>query len=120
MAPARSTGVLPPTASRPWTGPTPVACAGSRWTSYPQARAAGFGAPIVTPYRSVYPWGPLRRFVDRTPLLAVTVTRDQVRDGCAAFCGKVPLLTHTVNDSADAAALARMGVAGVYTDDLLP
>ena len=62
----------------------------------------------------------MRRFVDRAPLLAVTVTRDQVRDGCAALCGKVPLFTHTVNDSAEAAALARAGLAGVYTDDLLP
>jgi hypothetical protein len=91
-----------------------------RFEEYTGARAAGFGAPIFTTYRSAYPWWLVRGFVDRAPLLAVTVTRDQVRDGCAALCGKVPLLTHTVNDAADAAALARTGLAGIYTDDLLP
>jgi hypothetical protein len=91
-----------------------------RFEEYTAARAAGFGAPIFTTYRSAYPWWLVCRFVERAPLLAVTVTRDQVRDGCAALCGKVPLLTHTVNDSAEAAALARAGLAGVYTDDLLP
>jgi len=91
-----------------------------RFEEYAAARSGGFGAPIFTTYRSAYPWWLLRRFVDRSPLLAVTVTRDEVKGACAALCGKVPLLAHTVNDSAEAAALARAGVTGIYTDDLLP
>ena len=91
-----------------------------RFEEYAETRTAGFAAPIFTTYRSGYPWWLLRRFVERAPLLAVTVTREQVSDGCAALSGRVPLLTHTVNDAAEAAALARAGVSGIYTDELLP
>ncbi|HZJ52523.1 MAG TPA: hypothetical protein VFD38_00155 [Myxococcaceae bacterium] len=80
----------------------------------------GFGAPIFTTYRSEYPWWVLRRFVRRAPLLAVTVTREQASEGCAALCAHVPVLTHTVNDPSEAALLARAGLTGIYTDDLLP
>ena len=81
---------------------------------------ARFAAPIFTTYRSAYPWWVLRRFVDRAPLLAVTVTRTEAEAACAALCGRVPLLTHTINDPAEAADLTRRGIAGVYTDELLP
>jgi len=87
---------------------------------YAQARAGGFGAPIFTTYRSHYPWWILRRFVRGHPLLAVTVTRGEAHDACEALCGNVPLLTHTVNDPSEAAALVRAGIAGIYTDELLP
>jgi glycerophosphoryl diester phosphodiesterase len=80
----------------------------------------GFGAPIFTTYRSAYPWWVLRRFVQRTPLLAVTVSRAEADEACAALCGHIPVLAHTVNDPADAAGLARAGLTGIYTDDLLP
>jgi hypothetical protein len=69
-----------------------------RLGEYPLARSGGFAAPIFTTYRSQYPWWVLGRFVNRHPVLAVTVTREQARDACAALAGKVPLLTHTVND----------------------
>lgn len=82
--------------------------------------AEGFGAPIFTTYRSAYPWWVLRRFAQRAPLLAVTVTREQAAEACAALCAHVPVLTHTVNDPSDAAALARAGLTGIYTDELLP
>ena len=80
----------------------------------------GFGAPIFTTYRSAYPWWVLRRFAQRAPLLAVTVTRAQASEACAALCAHVPVLTHTVNDPSEAAGLARAGLAGIYTDELLP
>ena len=80
----------------------------------------GFGAPIFTTYRSAYPWWVLRRFVQRAPLLAVTVTREQATEACAALCAHVPVLTHTVNDPSEAAGLARAGLTGIYTDELLP
>ena len=91
-----------------------------RFEEYGRTRAAGLGAPIFTTYRSAYPWWVLRRFVDRAPLLAVTVSRDEATEACAALCRHVPVLTHTVNDPADAAGLARAGLAGIYTDELLP
>ena len=87
---------------------------------YAQARAGRFGAPIFTTYRSAYPWWVLRRFARHSSLLALTVTREEASPACAALCGRVPLLTHTVNDPADAAILMRAGLAGIYTDDLLP
>ena len=87
---------------------------------YAQARAAGFGAPIFTTYRSQYPWWILRPFVRGHPLLAVTVTLAETQNACAALCGTVPLLTHTVNDRSQEEALLRAGIAGVYTDELLP
>jgi hypothetical protein len=85
-----------------------------------QVRSRGLAAPIFTTYRSGYPWSVLGRFVHRCPLLAVAVTRAQVREACAALCGLVPLLTHTINDPQEAASLMRAGIAGVYTDELLP
>ena len=91
-----------------------------RLSDYPLARAGGFAAPIFTTYRSAYPWWILGRFVQRAPVLAVTVSRAEALEACAALCARVPVLTHTVNDPADAAALARAGLAGIYTDDLLP
>lgn len=91
-----------------------------RIREYAQARAAGLGAPIFTTYRSQYPWWIVRRFVRRHPVLAVTVTLAETHDACEALCGTVPLLTHTVNDPSEAAALMRAGIAGVYTDELLP
>ena len=91
-----------------------------RIAEYAQARAGGFAAPIFTTYRSNYPWWVLRRFVRQSALLAVTVTRSEASDACAALCGQVPLLTHTVNDPSDAQALMKAGIAGIYTDDLLP
>jgi glycerophosphoryl diester phosphodiesterase len=91
------------------------------WISeYPLARAGGFGAPIFTTYRTRYPWWIIARFARRSPLLAVTVTRDEAAEACRALSGQVPLLTHTINDPAEAARLAAAGIAGVYTDDLLP
>jgi glycerophosphoryl diester phosphodiesterase len=87
---------------------------------YAQAREGGFGAPIFTTYRSQYPWWILHRFVRGHAVLAVTVTRAEVHDACETLCGTVPLLTHTVNDRSDEDALLRAGIAGVYTDDLLP
>lgn len=87
---------------------------------YAQARAAGFGAPIFTTYRSQYPWWILDRFVRAYPVLAVTVTLAEAQDACAALCATVPLLTHTVNDRSQEEALRRGGIAGVYTDELLP
>src|SRR5262245_22760251 len=65
---------------------------------YAQARAAGFGAPIFTTYRSQYPWWILHRFVREHPVLAVTVTLAETQAACEALCTTVPLLTHTVND----------------------
>jgi len=91
-----------------------------RMREYAQARAAGFGAPIFTTYRSAYPWWLLRRFVRQYPVMAVTVTVTQAHDACAELCGQIALLTHTVNDESEAASLLRSGIAGVYTDDLLP
>lgn len=91
-----------------------------RLSEYGQARALGLAAPIFTTYRSEYPWWVLARFVRRCPVLAVAVTRAQVREACEALCGQVPLLTHTVNDPAEAARLLKSGIAGVYTDELLP
>jgi|GraSoiStandDraft_4_1057263.scaffolds.fasta_scaffold94848_2 hypothetical protein len=91
-----------------------------RFREYPLARSAGFAAPIFTTYRSAYPWWVIGRFVRRHPVLAVTVTREQARDACAALSGTVPILTHTVNDSAEAAHLMQAGIAGIYTDELLP
>jgi glycerophosphoryl diester phosphodiesterase len=87
---------------------------------YGLARTGELAAPIFTTYRSAYPWWLLRRFVRRASLLAVTVTRAQAQEACAALCGYVPLLTHTVNDPAEASELMRAGIAGVYTDELLP
>jgi hypothetical protein len=91
-----------------------------RIREYEQARAAGLGAPIFTTYRSQYPWWIVRRFVRGHPVLAVTVTLAEAHDACQALCGAVPLLTHTVNDASEAAALMRTGIAGIYTDELLP
>ena len=91
-----------------------------RFEEYGRARAGGFAAPIFTTYRSAYPWWLVRRFVERAPVLAVTVTRAEAAEACAALCGRVPVLTHTVNDPADAARLTHAGLAGVYTDELLP
>ncbi len=91
-----------------------------RLDEYGPARAGGFAAPIFTTYRSGYPWWILRRFAGRASLLALTVTRAEVMEACAALCGQVPLLTHTINDPAEAAALGAEGIAGVYTDELLP
>jgi glycerophosphoryl diester phosphodiesterase len=91
-----------------------------RFEEYGRARAGGFAAPIFTTYRSAYPWWLVRRFVERAPVLAVTVTRAEAWEACAALCGRVPVLTHTVNDPSDAARLAHAGLAGVYTDELLP
>jgi hypothetical protein len=91
-----------------------------RFGEYPLARSAGFAAPIFTTYRSQYPWWALRRFVRGHRVLAVTVTREQARDAYAALGGTVPLLTHTVNDTAEAAHLLAAGIAGIYTDELLP
>jgi len=91
-----------------------------RLREYPLARSGGFAAPIFTTYRSRYPWWVLGRFVRGHPVLAVTVTRDEAPDACAALCGKVPLLTHTVNDRIEAAHLMQAGIAGIYTDELLP
>ncbi len=91
-----------------------------RIREYAEARAGGFGAPIFTTYRSAYPWWILRRFVREQALLAVTVTVPEAPDACTALCGTVALLTHTVNDPSEAESLLRSGIAGVYTDDLLP
>jgi glycerophosphoryl diester phosphodiesterase len=91
-----------------------------RIPEYALARSGGFGAPIFTTYRSRYPWSVLGRFARRGPLLALTVTLDEVPDACRALSGRVPLLTHTVNDAAEEARLVRTGIAGIYTDDLLP
>jgi hypothetical protein len=82
--------------------------------------AGGFAAPIFTTYRSAYPWWVLRRFVQRAPLLAVTVTRAEAWEACAALCGQIPLLTHTIDDPSEAAELMGAGFSGIYTDDLLP
>lgn len=91
------------------------------WISeYPAARAGEFGAPIFTTYRTRYTWWVIARFARRHPLLAVTVTRAEAADACRALSGRVPLLAHTVNDPAEAVLLARTGIAGIYTDDLLP
>jgi len=87
---------------------------------YAQARDGGFGAPIFTTYRSQYPWWTLHRFVRGHRVLAVTVTLAETQEACAALCGTVPLLTHTVNDRSEEEALMRAGIAGVYTDELLP
>ena len=91
-----------------------------RLEEYGPAREGGFAAPIFTTYRSGYPWWVLRRFAGRASLLALTVTRAEAMEACAALCGRVPLLTHTINDPAEAAALMTAGIAGVYTDELLP
>ena len=91
-----------------------------RFGEYPLARSAGFAAPIFTTYRSAYPRWVLRRFAGRATLLAVTVTRAEAERVCAVLCGEVPVLTHTVNDPADAERLKRAGIAGIYTDELLP
>jgi glycerophosphoryl diester phosphodiesterase len=91
-----------------------------RLSEYALARPGGFGAPIFTTYRTPYPWWVLGRFVHRAAVLAVTVTRGEARDACAALCGQVPLLAHTINDPSEAAELMRAGIAGIYTDDLLP
>ena len=67
------------------------------------------------------PGGSFASFVHRAPLLAVTVTRAEAPEACRLrCCGQVPLLTHTVNDPSEAADLMRAGIAGIYTDDLLP
>lgn len=87
---------------------------------YAQARSAGFGAPIFTTYRSQYPWWIVQRFVRRYPVLAVTVTLAEAQDACEALCATVPVLTHTVNDRSEEESLMRAGIAGVYTDELLP
>ncbi len=91
-----------------------------RLREYPGAVGRGLGAPIFTTYRSRYPWWVLRRFTRRHPLLAVTVRRDEVPAAIDELRGAVPVLTHTVNDPVEAAKLASAGVAGIYTDDLLP
>jgi len=91
-----------------------------RIPEYSRARSGGFGAPIFTTYRSRYPWSVLDRFARLHPLLALTVTLDQVPAASRALSGRVPLLTHTVNDPAEAARLRKAGIAGIYTDDLLP
>jgi hypothetical protein len=91
-----------------------------RISEYGLSRAGGLGAPIFTTYRTPYPWWVLGRFVRRAPVLAVTVTRAEAREACASLCGRVPLLTHTINDPSEAADLTRSGFAGIYTDDLLP
>jgi len=91
-----------------------------RIREYAQAQAAGLGAPIFTTYRSHYPMRILRRFALGHPLLAIAVTREQASEACDALSGAVPVLTHTVNDPADAASLSRSGIAGIYTDELLP
>jgi hypothetical protein len=91
-----------------------------RIPEYPLARSGGLGAPIFTTYRSQYPWWVVSGFAARQPLLAVTVTGTEVPEALRALAGRVPLLTHTVNDAAEADRLARAGLAGIYTDDLLP
>jgi len=91
-----------------------------RIPEYALARTGGFGAPIFTTYRHPYPWWVLGQFVHRATVLAVTVTRAEARDACAALRGQVPLLAHTINDPSEAAELTRAGIAGIYTDDLLP
>jgi len=91
-----------------------------RLPEYAPAVAGGFAAPIFTTYRSAYPWWVLRRFARRAPLLAVTVTRAEAREACAALGGQTPLLTHTIDDPSEAAELMGAGIAGIYTDDLLP
>ncbi|MGZ6135244.1 MAG: hypothetical protein ACXWLS_11510 [Myxococcaceae bacterium] len=52
--------------------------------------------------------------------LAVAVTRAEAQEACAALCGQIPLLTHTVNDPSEAAERMGARIAGLYTDDLLP
>ncbi|HET9753760.1 MAG TPA: hypothetical protein VFP52_12390 [Myxococcales bacterium] len=91
-----------------------------RIREYPLARAAGLGAPIFTTYRSRYPWPVLGRFARGHRLLALTATREEADEACRALGGEVPLLIHTVNDPAEEARLLAAGIAGVYTDDLLP
>lgn len=91
-----------------------------RLSEYAPVVAGGFAAPIFTTYRSAYPWWVLRRFAQHAPLLAVTVTRAEAREACAALCGRIPLLTHTVNDPTEAAERMSAGISGIYTDDLLP
>lgn len=91
-----------------------------RISEYPLAEARGFGAPIFTTYRSRYPFWVLRRFARAHRLLALTVTRDEAAEACRMLAAQVPLLTHTVNDAAEADRLGRAGIAGIYTDDLLP
>jgi hypothetical protein len=91
-----------------------------RLREYRLARTSELGVPIFTTYRSRYPWWVLGRFVRHHPLLAVTITRDEASDACRALAGRVPLLTHTINDAAEEAGLMRAGISGIYTDELLP
>ncbi len=91
-----------------------------RLPEYALAVSGGLAAPIFTTYRSAYPWWVLRRFVHRARLLAVTVSRAEAREACAALCGQIPILTHTIDDPSEAADLMGAGFAGIYTDDLLP
>jgi hypothetical protein len=91
-----------------------------RFSEYPMARAAEFGAPVFTTYKTSYPWSLIVRFAGRHPLLAVAVTRGEAMAACQALGGHVPLLAHTVDDSAEAARLEKLGIAGIFTDDLLP
>jgi glycerophosphoryl diester phosphodiesterase len=91
-----------------------------RIPEYPLARSGGFGAPIFTTYRSRYPWWAVARFARSQPLLAVTVTREEASDAAQALAGTVALLTHTINDASEEERWIRAGLAGIYTDDLLP
>lgn len=90
---------------------------------YAQIAPLGFGAPILSTYVSDATDDEILAFVKANPVRAVAMTPERAKaSDLAKKLGEVnvPVYVHTVNDAAEREALAKLGVDGVYTDDLAP
>ena len=89
---------------------------------YDKVRALGYQDIIFTGYRSAASNAEIVAFASSHKLLAVTLPQARLTQTGLAELAELaaPLWTHTINDPEVAERLSRAGVAGVYTDILLP
>lgn len=92
------------------------------FTEFEPVRALGFDSIIFTAYRSAADPDAIVAFANGQAIYAVTLPASRLTGAWAGIADRIgaPVFTHTVNDALLAADLARLGVAGLYTDYLVP
>lgn len=90
--------------------------------SFAPVQAMGFEDIILTIYRLNLSGKTIVDFVNKTPLYALTVPLQSISEPLmvAVKDTGVPVFTHTINDPGLAGQMVSMGVAGIYTDYLVP
>lgn len=84
-------------------------------------KGLGFGAVVLTGYRSDLPLEELVSFVETQNIFALTLPAAEIiKSQGTPFPDHVRLFAHTVNDPEVAEALSAYGVDGLYTDRLVP